>query len=145
MKNTNLKLTIGRTDIADFPKLDLFGIDIKIDTGAYTSSFHCHHIEVVNNKLKCQFLDPKHEKYHEKYFLFENFTQKKVKSSNGMVENRYLIRTEILIFNQVFPIELTLTERGSMKYPVLLGRKFLSKKFIVDTAKKNISFKKNNQ
>ena len=144
MKNNTKKLIIGRTDIADFPKLELFDIDIKIDTGAFTSSFHCHHIEIENHQLKCQFLDPKHEKYHEKYFLFENFTQKKVKSSNGMVENRYLILTEIVLFNQKYPIELTLTERGSMKYPVLLGRKFLSKKFIVDTAKKNVSFKKTN-
>lgn len=136
------KLLLGRTDIVDFPKLDLQGIDIKVDTGAYTSSFHSHSIEVVDNILKCQFLDPKHEKYHEKFFLFKNFTQKNVKSSNGIVETRFTIKTEILIFNKIEEIELTLTERGSMKYPVLLGRKFLSKKFIVDTAKKNLSFKK---
>lgn len=136
------KLLLGRTDIVDFPKLDLQGIDIKVDTGAYTSSFHSHSIEVVDNVLKCQFLDPKHEKYHEKFFLFKNFTQKNVKSSNGIVETRFTIKTEILIFNKIEEIELTLTERGSMKYPVLLGRKFLSKKFIVDTAKKNLSFKK---
>jgi hypothetical protein len=136
------KLLLGRTDIVDFPKLDLQGIDIKVDTGAYTSSFHSHSIEVVDNVLKCQFLDPKHEKYHEKFFLFKDFTQKNVKSSNGIVETRFTIKTEILIFNKIEEIELTLTERGSMKYPVLLGRKFLSKKFIVDTAKKNLSFKK---
>lgn len=144
MKNNNIKLLIGRTDIVDFPKLNLFGIDIKVDTGAYTSSFHSHSIEVVDGILKCQFLDPKHDKYHEKYFLFKDFYQKNVKSSNGIIENRFIIKTEILLFNELHEIELTLTERGSMKYPVLLGRKFLSKKFIVDTAKKNISFKKLN-
>jgi len=144
LKNNNIKLLIGRTDIVDFPKLNLFGIDIKVDTGAYTSSFHSHSIEVVDGILKCQFLDPKHDKYHEKYFLFKDFSQKNVKSSNGIIENRFIIKTEILLFNELHEIELTLTERGSMKYPVLLGRKFLSKKFIVDTAKKNISFKKLN-
>lgn len=144
MINNKTKLVIGRTDIVDFPKLDLFGIDIKVDTGAYTSSFHSHSIEIVDDTLKCQFLDPKHDKYHEKYFYFKNFTQKNVKSSNGIIENRFIIKTEISLFNQIHEIELTLTERGSMKYPVLLGRKFLSKKFVVDTAKKNISFKKLN-
>ena len=144
MINNKTKLVIGRTDIVDFPKLDLFGIDIKVDTGAYTSSFHSHSIEIVDDTLKCQFLDPKHDKYHEKYFFFKNFTQKNVKSSNGIIENRFIIKTEISLFNQIHEIELTLTERGSMKYPVLLGRKFLSKKFVVDTAKKNISFKKLN-
>jgi len=142
LKKSNIKTLIGRTDIVDFPKLELFDIDIKVDSGANTSSFHCHSIQEENNVLKCQFLDPKHEKYHEKYFIFHEFTQKMIKSSNGIAENRYLIKTEILIFNEIYPIELTLTERGSMKFPVLLGRKFLSKKFMVDTAKKNLSFKK---
>lgn len=141
MKKSNIKTLIGRTDIVDFPKLELFDIDIKVDSGANTSSFHCHSIQEENNVLKCQFLDPKHEKYHEKYFIFDEFTQKKIKSSNGIAENRYLIKTEIRIFNEIHSIELTLTERGSMKFPVLLGRKFLSKKFMVDTAKKNLSFK----
>ncbi|UMB59604.1 RimK/LysX family protein [Lutibacter sp. A80] len=142
MKTPNIKTLIGRTDIVDFPKLELFGIAIKVDSGAYTSSFHCHHIEVENNILKCQFLDPEHEKYHEKYFYFKEFIQKKVKSSNGITETRFIITTEIFIFNEIHTIELSLTERGSMMYPVLLGRKFLSKKFIIDTAKKNLSFKK---
>lgn len=132
---------LGRTDVVDFPKLNLFDIDIKVDSGAYTSSIHCHHIELENNVLKCQFLDPKHQKFHQKTLTFNDFKQKKVKSSNGITENRYLIKTEILIFNEIHSIELTLTERGSMKFPVLLGRKFLSKKFLVDISKKNLSFK----
>ncbi|GGK39024.1 MULTISPECIES: ATP-dependent zinc protease family protein [Flavobacteriaceae] len=144
MKTNNIKTLIGRTDIVDFPKLELSGIDIKVDSGAYTSSFHCHHIEVENEVLKCQFLDPKHNRYHEKYFYFKEFIQKNVKSSNGSIENRFIIETEILIFNENHTIELSLTERGSMMYPVLLGRKFLSKKFIIDTAKKNLSFKRIN-
>ena len=145
MKTNNIKTLIGRTDIVDFPKLELFGIDIKVDSGAYTSSFHCHHIEVENEVLKCQFLDPKHDKYHEKYFYFKEFIQKNVKSSNGIIENRFIVETQILLFNEIYTIELSLTERISMTYPVLLGRKFLSKKFIIDTAKRNLSFKKLNK
>ena len=141
MKTTNIKTLIGRTDIVDFPKLDLLGIHVKIDTGAYTSSFHCHDIKIENKILKCQLLDPEHHKFQDIHFEFTEFSQKKVKSSNGQIENRYLINTEIFIFNQKYPIALTLSERGSMKYPVLLGRKFLSKKFIVDTSKKNVSYK----
>ena len=138
----NKRIVVGRQDIADFPELNLVEIPIKIDSGAYTSSFHCHNIELENGTLRCQFLDPEHEKYHEKFFYFKNFTEKLVKSSNGVSEKRFLIKTEILIFDQIYPIELSLTERGSMRYPVLLGRKFLSKKFVVDTAMKNISYKK---
>ncbi len=131
--------------MADFRKLNLHAIEVKIDSGAYTSSFHCHKIEKVtrNGKeiLRCNFLDPGHPQYHEKEFFFEEFKIRNVKSSNGIVEERFSIHTEITIFNQTFPIELTLTERPDMKHPVLLGRKFISKKFLIDTSRKNLSLK----
>ncbi len=139
------KIIIGRKDIADFQKLNLYGIEVKVDSGAYTSSFHCHKIEQIFKDgvqlVRCVFLDPDHEQYHEKEFCFDNFKVRNVKSSNGVVEERFSIFTEITIFRKTYPIELTLTERPDMKHPVLLGRKFLSKRFLVDTSKKNLSFK----
>lgn len=142
----NQKILIGRQDIADFAKLSLFELPVKIDSGAYTSSLHCHNIEAFNengvDKIKFNLLDPDHEQYHEKEFVFSEFNLRKVKSSNGISEERYSIQTEIKIFDEVFNIELTLTERGAMRFPVLLGRKFLSKYFIIDTAKKNLSQKR---
>lgn len=131
--------------MADFKMLNLYDIEVKIDSGAYTSSFHCHKIEkVVKNErevIRCNFLDPGHSQYHEKEFSFKNFKIRNVKSSNGVVEERFAVTTEITIFELSYTIELTLTERQEMKYPVLLGRKFLSKKFIIDTSKKNLSLK----
>lgn len=145
MEVEKAKTVIGRKDKADFEKLNLFGIEVKVDSGAYTSSFHCHRIEKITKggkeMIRCNFLDPGHPQYHEREFYFENFKIRNVKSSNGMVEERFSIVTEIKIFNQNYPIELTLTEREEMKHPVLLGRKFLSKKFLVDTSKKNLSWK----
>lgn len=145
MKVKGKRIVIGRKDIADFEKLQLYGIEVKVDTGAYTSSFHCHKIEKVTkegrNWVKCNFLDPGHPQFHEKEFCFELFKVRRVKSSNGMVEERFSIITEITIFGKKYPIELTLTERSDMKHPVLLGRKFISKKFLVDTSRKNLSFK----
>ncbi|HDR52831.1 MAG TPA: peptidase, partial [Mariniphaga anaerophila] len=65
---------------------------------------------------------------------------RRVKSSNGQVEERISIKTEIALFEKNYPIELTLTERTDMRHPVLLGRKFISKKFFIDTSRKNLSF-----
>jgi hypothetical protein len=139
------RIIIGRKDVADFETLDLYGIEVKIDSGAYTSSFHCHKIEKVlrdgQELLKCNFLDPGHPQYHEKEFCFEDFNYRKVKSSNGMVEERFSIVTQITIFKKKYPIELTLAERPDMKHPVLLGRKFLSRKFLINTSRKNLSLK----
>ena len=137
------RIVIGRKDIADFEKLDLRNIEVKVDSGAYTSSFHCHKIERFEKDgedwVRCNFLDPKHEMYHEKEFGFKIHKIRRVKSSNGIVEERYSIVTEITIFRKNYSLELTLTERPDMKHPVLLGRKFLSKKFLIDTSKKNLS------
>ncbi|NCT16910.1 MAG: peptidase [Flavobacteriaceae bacterium CG_4_8_14_3_um_filter_34_10] len=137
-----MKQTIGRIDKVDFPLLDLHEIAVKIDTGAYTSSIHCKNVKEENSVLKCDFLDEEHPNYHGKEILFTNFETTKVKSSNGIVQNRYKIKTEIILFGETHEILLTLSDREEMKFPVLLGRKFLNKKYIVDTNLANLSFKR---
>jgi hypothetical protein len=140
-----MKTIIGRIDKADFPELYLVDIDLKIDSGAYTSSIHCSDISEIEvdgaNFIKFTLLDPEHEFYNNKEFSTKNYASKMVKSSNGISEKRFLIETKIVIFNKSFPIHLTLSERKDMTFPILLGRKFLNKKFVIDTAKKDLSFK----
>ena len=144
-----MKITIGRSDKADFPELSLLEIDLKVDSGAYTSSIHCSNTEeiIINGEslIKFTLLDKEHPFYNDKEFIFKNYSSKMVKSSNGIAEKRFMIQTEILIFNKTFPIYLTLSERKDMKFPILLGRKFLNKKFVIDTAKKNLSHKLKNK
>ena len=139
------KKIIGRTDKADFPMLDLFDIDIKIDTGAYTSSMHCHKVWVDNDELVCLFYDKDHPRYNGKEFKFKEYTFANVKSSNGLVEKRYKIKTQIVLFDKKYKISLTLSTREDMRFPVLLGRKFISKKFIVDVTQKDISYNNKNK
>ena len=140
-----MKQEIGRIDRADFPALELFDIEVKVDTGDYTSSIHCKNVKVENGLLKCNFLDEAHPNYHEKEFTFKNFDLKIVKSSNGIAEPRYRIKTKITIFGQTYDIFLTLSDREEMRYPVLLGRRFLSRKFVVDPHKTNLSYKAKNK
>ncbi|MFT4545893.1 MAG: hypothetical protein ACI9EQ_002374 [Bacteroidia bacterium] len=136
---------LGRVDIADFEEFDLEDIKLKMDTGAYTSSIHTHDIQEVEldgeKYIEFKLLDPSHPLYQDRVFRTRDFKQKKVKSSFGTVEERYVIETTITIFDKVYPIQLSLSERGNMKYPILMGRRFLNKKFIVDTSLKNVSYK----
>jgi hypothetical protein len=146
---------IGRKDKADFPELHLQNINIKVDTGAFTSSIHSHDIKEVevNGKRHIEFklLDPSYTKYKNKIFKVKDYKEKAVKSSFGDIEHRYIIKTIIVIFAREYPIELSLSQRTDMKFPILLGRKFLNKQFMVNTSLKNISYKlklaekKNNQ
>ncbi|HAJ83093.1 MAG TPA: peptidase, partial [Zunongwangia profunda] len=67
------KRIIGRFDKADFPVLDLEGISVKIDTGAYTSSIHCDEIIEKDDVLYCKFLDEEHALYNGKEFIFKDY------------------------------------------------------------------------
>jgi hypothetical protein len=133
------KKTIGRVDKVDFPKLDLYNIDVKIDTGAYTSAIHCSQIVVDGENLKCTFYSKGHPNFSGKEVIFENFTKTDVKSSNGFRENRFKVKSEVVFFGKTYKINLTLSTRDEMKFPVLIGRQFLKNKFLVDVDQENIS------
>ncbi len=136
---------IGRTDIVDLPELKLFGIAAKIDTGANTCALHCHHIRVIEIKgqpcLVFNLLDPSHQEYNEKEFRFTEFSEKVIKNSFGDSESRFIIQTKIKLFGEEIEAEFSLTDRQNMKFPILIGRKLLRKRFIVDVARKDLSFR----
>ncbi|PTX45168.1 hypothetical protein C8P64_1159 [Christiangramia gaetbulicola] len=136
------KIVIGRFDKADFPALQLNDIAIKIDTGAYTSSIHCDNIIEKDDAIHCTFLDDEHPLYNGKEFVFEDYDIVFVRSSNGIIQKRYQVQSNIKLFGKVFKISLSLSSRQEMRFPVLIGRKFLTKKFIVDTELIDVSYNK---
>lgn len=142
-----MKRIIGRIEKVDFPVFGLSNIDAKVDTGAYTSSIHCKKAnEVLIDDIKyLQFilLDKKSSAFNGKLITVKNYNVKTVKSSNGIKENRFAIKTKMRILNKNYVVEFTLSNRKKMKNPILLGRKFLNNKFIVDTALSYTSKKEN--
>lgn len=136
------KKIIGRVDKVDFPKLGLFNIDVKTDTGAYTSAIHCSQIIEEDHSLKCVFNSTTHQNFGETEIVFDKFSRTNVKSSNGFKENRYKVKSEVIFFGKTYKINLTLSTRDDMKFPVLIGRQFLKKKFLVDVDLENVSFRK---
>lgn len=139
------KITIGRKDKGDFPDLGLENIDLKVDTGAYTSAIHCHKINIKEKDgkkiLTFKLLDPSHEQYEDREFSTENFKEKTIKSSFGVSERRFIIKNRICLFGKIFEAEFSLSERGEMRFPILLGRRFLMGKFVVDPAQYSLSYK----
>jgi hypothetical protein len=142
---TELLHTIGRVERVDLPSWQIEGIEAKIDTGAYSSSVHCHHIEEIekNGESHVQFylFDPEHEGYNERLIVLPIFDKREVKSSNGQSSFRIFIKTHIMLFGSSFEIELSLADRSEMKFPLLIGRKFLKGRFLVDVSRKNLSLK----
>lgn len=126
---------IGRTTKLSFPEIGLNNISAKVDTGAYTSSIHCGSIEKINEKqVRCIFLDAENKSFSGKEYTFDIIKEVSVKSSNGIKERRIVIQTKVVVNEKEFDIYLTLTDRKDMKFPVLLGRKFLKNRFLVDVS-----------
>lgn len=148
MNNERSKQIIGRRELASFPELGLFNIVAKIDTGAYTTALHCHDIREENGHLYFKLLDPSHPEYNEREQHFTEYSQKEIKNSFGEVEKRYIIKTIVKIGSKRIKSVISLTHRGNMRYPVLIGRKLLKNRYLVDVSLLNTiptpSTKKNN-
>lgn len=138
-KTQNKIRLIGRREFVDFPELKLFSVEAKIDTGAYTSSIHCTDITVktINKKeiLCFRLFDDSHPEISEHIHQFNEFSIKKIKNSFGEMEERFVIKTLIKLGKKIIRSTLSLSDRENMRYPVLIGRRLLKGKFIIDVSK----------
>ncbi len=135
------KTIIGRRDRIDLPDLGLTDIDAKIDTGAYSCVIHCLNIKMFQRDgrpwVRFVLYDDEEKKHEAPVLLY-----KTIKSSFGQIEHRCMIQTTLRLFDKNHTIHLALSDRSTMKYPMLIGRRLLMEQFVVDVAKHNLSYKK---
>ncbi|SET24199.1 ATP-dependent zinc protease family protein [Thalassotalea agarivorans] len=132
MKN---KLIIGHIENIDLPNLAISQMTVRVDTGAQTSSLHVDNIQriQIDNKPAVSF--DIHPEVHDvdkviscKALLHDI---RRVKSSNGISEQRYVIKTPAVLGAHKWDIEITLTNRSDMTYLMLLGRQAMTP-FLID-------------
>ena len=126
---------VGWRELVHLPDLGLHGVPAKIDTGARTSSLHGEVLEEF-------------ERDGEKFVRFAvEFEQQHVRqiceavhvdvrgitSSNGETQYRYVIKTPLKIGDLEFRAEISLANRSDMKFPMLIGRSSLRRRFVVDS------------
>lgn len=138
--------TIGKIDFIDLPEFGINDIEAKIDTGANRSSLHCVDVKVeVEKDIEWLYFTVPLVEKGQSTFKTDDFFRKNIKSSSGHVEDRFIIKTSIILFGEEIETTFSLTDRGDMKFPILLGCKLLRSRFIVDVSQKNLSFKLKNQ
>ena len=137
------KITIGWREWLALPDLDVRAIKAKIDTGARSSALHTLGLEPFEKDgiLKVKFgVHPlQRRKDIEVNCVADVVDRRRVTSSDGQGEMRYVIRTTVAMGELRWPIELTLTNRKSMRFRMLLGRAAISKLLLVDPAKSYLS------
>jgi ribosomal protein S6--L-glutamate ligase len=128
--------TLGWEEWAAFPKLGVPAIVAKIDTGARTSALHAFAIEQFGSEAKpfVRFgIHPVPDRPDIEIFCSAKMVDRReVTSSNGESELRYVIETQVQIGNEIWPIEVTLTNRENLQYRMLLGRTAIKEEMIVD-------------
>lgn len=131
---------VGRKELISILDLELYDLDAKVDTGADSNALHCDHIYIDEEGfVHFTLLDEVHEAYHGKKMKMPLFEMRKIKSSNGQVQHRPSIKVTVEFFGEQYDTVISLTNRADMKYPMLIGRKFLSGKFLVDVSQEYLS------
>ena len=133
MKN---KKIVGAVELCDLPAFTITDLNVRVDTGAATSSLHVDNIEEfeVDDGLWIRF--DIHPDIHNVDRVVRREVKveakKRVKSSTATREKRYVIVTPIIMDSVQWDIQLTLTDRSEMTYLMLLGREAMSGHFLVD-------------
>ncbi|WP_152987258.1 retropepsin-like aspartic endopeptidase RimB [Pseudomonas sp. TTU2014-080ASC] len=119
---------IGLREWINLPDLGMVGLRAKIDTGASTSSLHATDIQVFdrNGEQWVRFTAHLGTLVQRRHRCEAQLVSvKAIKSSNGQSQSRYVIRTNLALGEQQWPVEFTLACRKTMRYRVLLGSKAL--------------------
>ncbi|MBU3015890.1 RimK/LysX family protein [Poseidonibacter lekithochrous] len=135
----NDKKIVGRREIISILDLNLIDLDAKVDTGADSNALHCDNIVIEGDMVHFCLLDEVHESYHGKRMSMPLHKVKKVKSSNGETQLRPSIKVSVEFFGKKYKSVISLTNRADMKFPMLIGRRFLKDRFIVDVSKENLA------
>ncbi|HTE57178.1 MAG TPA: RimK/LysX family protein [Verrucomicrobiae bacterium] len=119
-----------------FPDFGVDEVKAKIDTGAYTGALHCTNIRVEKSEAgKVLHFSPLGDPAVDA--TVTEFAVRYVRSSNGDNQKRYFIKTRVIVRGQTYPIAISLADRSEMRWPVLIGRRFLRHHhFLVDVGKR---------
>ena len=130
------KIIVGSAEWCNLPQLNIPGIKARVDSGAKTSALHAVNITPFNKNGDPWISFDVHPLQNDGKTTIHCeapiLDKRKVKSSSGSSEVRFVIKTIINIADAAWEIEVTLANRDSMGYRMLLGRQAMSGRILVD-------------
>jgi len=139
MQTESQKRVLGWREWVALPGLAIPHIKAKVDTGAKTSALHAYYVERFERDGAPWVKFGVHPLQASLGLAIECEAPvkdvRRVTDSGGHAEMRPVIETALAIDGQVSVIELTLTDRETMMFRMLLGRSALRRRFVVDSGK----------
>jgi hypothetical protein len=135
------KVIIGRSEELSFVDFRIHDIPAKADSGAYRSAVHASNIH-LNKKGELAFtLLGNHPVCGSMATRVKTVKFKEVKIANsfGHRETRYEVRLRVKLGPKIFTASFTLADRSKKIYPILLGRKLMNDRFLVDTNESSLN------
>jgi len=131
-----MKVQVGWREWAALPDLGIARIKAKIDTGARTSALHAFELNTFNRhgQRMVRFgVHPLQHKLRLKTYCEAKIVDERwVTDSGGHREQRLVIATRVHIGAMIWPIELTLTDRDSMRFRLLIGRSAMQDRLLIN-------------
>ncbi len=136
MRGQTIKTILGWREWVELPALGIKAIKAKVDTGARTSVLHAFSVETFvdagTNKARFGIHPLQKRADIEIYCVADVVDERWVTDSGGHGELRLVIMTPVTVGDSTWPIEVTLTNRDTMGFRMLLGRTALKHRFLVD-------------
>jgi hypothetical protein len=132
-------LTLGWREWVSLPELGLENIKAKVDTGARTSALHAFEVRQfdIDGRQRLEFKMHPRQRDNETVVVCQAdvIDERVVRDSGGHTEKRWVIETPVIIGDESWPIEMTLTARDDMLFRMLLGRTAIRNRAVVDPAR----------
>lgn len=134
------KVIIGRSEVLTFVGTEAIDIPAKADTGAYRSAVHAENISVDENDVLSFDLLGGHPVCGAMVHRVEAEEYQKVWVANsfGHREERFEVKLKVKLGPKIFHARFTLADRSKKIYPILLGRKLLNGRFLVDSSETSL-------
>ncbi len=141
------KLTLGWREWVEIDALGVSAVKAKVDTGARSSSLHAEDVSIYEKRGKTYVRFVVGGGKQRGKLICDGdgvckiplLDMRWITSSNGTRQRRPVIRVDIHLHGQSWPVDLTLSSRGNMGFPMLLGREAIRGRFVIDPARSYLS------
>lgn len=133
------KIVVGWNEYVDLPEWGVTRLGAKVDTGARTSALHVEDVRLLpRGRIRFEVVVHRTQRDRHIPVTTRIVRRSRVRSSNGLYDSRYFVKTWMRLGDVEKEIEISLVDRGNMVHRMLLGRTALAGDFVVDVSRRHL-------